>query len=83
LLKPLRQEALAHLEDLIRQAPEVLIKSGRDFLQAAALFAELADEIEAAVGRVLDKGLRTPDIMAKGCKEVGTEAMGEAVLAEL
>ena len=45
--------------------------------------AELADEIEAAVGRVLDKGLRTPDIMAKGCKEVGTEAMGEAVLAEL
>jgi len=46
-------------------------------------FAELADEIEAAVGRVLDKGLRTPDIMAEGCKEVGTEAMGEAVLAEL
>ena len=45
--------------------------------------AELADEIEAAVGRVLDKGLRTPDIMAEGCKEVGTEAMGEAVLAEL
>ena len=45
--------------------------------------AALADEIEAAVGRVLDKGLRTPDIMAEGCTEVGTEAMGEAVLAEL
>ncbi|HEB83035.1 MAG TPA: 3-isopropylmalate dehydrogenase, partial [Gammaproteobacteria bacterium] len=45
--------------------------------------AELADEIEAAVGKVLDKGLRTPDIMADGCTEVGTEAMGEAVLAEL
>ena len=46
-------------------------------------FADIADEIEAAVGGVLDKGLRTPDIMAEGCKEVGTEAMGEAVLAEL
>jgi 3-isopropylmalate dehydrogenase len=45
--------------------------------------AELADEIEAAVGRVLDKDLRTADIMADGCKEIGTEAMGEAVLAEL
>ena len=45
--------------------------------------AGLADEIEAAVGRVLDRGLRTADIMAENCTEVGTEAMGEAVLAEL
>ena len=45
--------------------------------------AALADEIDAAVGRVLDKGLRTPDIMADGCQEVGTAAMGDAVLAEL
>ncbi len=44
---------------------------------------EQADQIEAAVSRVLDKGLRTPDIMAAGCKEVGTVEMGEAVLAEL
>ncbi len=43
----------------------------------------LADKIDAAVGRVLDKGLRTPDIMAEGCKEVGTVEMGEAVLVEL
>jgi 3-isopropylmalate dehydrogenase len=43
----------------------------------------LADKIDAAVGKVLDKGLRTPDIMADGCKEVGTAEMGEAVLAEL
>ncbi len=43
----------------------------------------LADKIDTAVGRVLDKGLRTPDIMAQGCKEVGTVEMGEAVLAEL
>ena len=45
--------------------------------------ADLAEEIDAAVGKVLDKGLRTPDIMAAGCKEVGTVEMGEAVLAEL
>lgn len=42
-----------------------------------------AEQIDAAVGRVLDKALRTPDIMAKGCKEIGTEAMGDAVIAEL
>ena len=42
-----------------------------------------ADKIDAAVGRVLDKGLRTPDIMAEGCTEIGTAAMGDAVLAEL
>ena len=45
--------------------------------------AELADEIETAVGKVLDQGLRTPDIMAAGCTEVGTGAMGDAVLAAL
>ena len=45
--------------------------------------AALADDIENAVGRVLDKGLRTADIMAADCKQVGTVEMGEAVLAEL
>ncbi len=44
---------------------------------------ERARQIEAAVGRVLDKGYRTPDIMAEGLKEIGTVAMGDAVLAEL
>ena len=43
----------------------------------------LADKIDAAVGRVLDKGLRTPDIMAAGCKEIGTVEMGDAVMTEL
>jgi 3-isopropylmalate dehydrogenase len=47
---------------------------------------DLADQarmIEDAVSKVLDKGLRTPDIMAEGCREVGTVEMGDAVLAEL
>ena len=45
--------------------------------------AALAEAIEQAVGRVLDRGLRTADIMAEGCRQVGTVEMGEAVLAEL
>lgn len=43
----------------------------------------LADRIEAAVGKVLDNGLRTPDIMSDGCMEVNTVAMGDAVVAAL
>ena len=44
---------------------------------------KLAGRIEQAVGRVLDQGLRTPDIMQAGAKEVGTAEMGDAVLAAL
>ena len=42
-----------------------------------------ADAVEAAVGRVLDQGLRTPDIAAAGESSVGTAAMGDAVVAAL
>lgn len=42
-----------------------------------------ADRIEAAVGRVLDQGLRTGDIMSEGMKQVGTAEMGDAVVAAL
>ena len=44
---------------------------------------DLADAIEAAVGRVLDQGLRTADIMQDGKRRVGTAEMGDAVVAEL
>ncbi len=44
---------------------------------------ELAERIENAVGRVLDQGLRTLDIMAAGMTPVGTQAMGDAVIAAL
>ncbi|MFP4079990.1 MAG: 3-isopropylmalate dehydrogenase [Ectothiorhodospira sp.] len=42
-----------------------------------------ADRVEAAVGRVLDQGLRTPDIWGEGGDKVGTREMGEAVVAAL
>ena len=45
--------------------------------------AGLADRIEAAVGTVLDQGLRTPDIAVQGQATVGTGAMGDAVVAAL
>jgi len=44
---------------------------------------EEAAAIETAIARVLEGGLRTGDIMADGCKEVGTGGMGDAILAEL
>ncbi|MFZ5561238.1 MAG: 3-isopropylmalate dehydrogenase [Pseudomonadota bacterium] len=44
---------------------------------------DAAKAIEVAVGQVLDQDLRTPDIFTEGMKKVGTEEMGEAVVAAL
>ena len=44
---------------------------------------ELADRVERAVEQVLDDGLRTPDILSPGATEVGTAAMGDAVVTAL
>lgn len=43
--------------------------------------AALAERIEAAVGQVLDDGLRTADIAYPGTRQVSTGEMGDAVLA--
>lgn len=42
-----------------------------------------ADLIDKAVGAVLDDGYRTGDIMQPGMNQVGTKAMGGAILAAL
>ncbi|PFG08903.1 MULTISPECIES: 3-isopropylmalate dehydrogenase [unclassified Marinobacter] len=42
-----------------------------------------AAAIETAVGKVLDQGLRTADIMSEGCTRSSTREMGEAVLSQL
>ena len=42
-----------------------------------------ADLLENAVTHVLDKGVRTGDIMQAGMQAVGTQGMGDAVLAAL
>ncbi|MCB1429665.1 MAG: 3-isopropylmalate dehydrogenase, partial [Nitratireductor sp.] len=41
-----------------------------------------ATALENAIAAVLDKGIRTADIMAEGATKVGTTQMGEAILAE-
>ena len=40
-----------------------------------------ANEIDNAVQKVLNDGLRTKDIMSKGNKEVSTKVMGDAIIA--
>ena len=44
---------------------------------------EWAYRIEAAVQKVLQQGLRTADIDEAGCRRVGTNEMGDAVVAAL
>ncbi len=44
---------------------------------------DVADKIERAVQDVLNAGTRTPDIMAEGCTQIGTAAMGDAVIAAM
>ncbi|MCP3726837.1 3-isopropylmalate dehydrogenase [Paraburkholderia sp. CNPSo 3272] len=44
---------------------------------------EQADRIENAVKKVLEQGYRTADIITPDCKQVGTVAMGDAVVAAL
>ena len=42
-----------------------------------------ADLIDKAISKVLDKGLRTGDIMQAGMTQVGTAEMGQAIEKEL
>jgi len=42
-----------------------------------------AERIEQAVSKVLDQGLRTPDIASAGTRTVGTVQMGDAVVAAM
>ena len=41
-----------------------------------------AERLEKAIANVLDQGIRTGDIMAEGCRQVGTSEMGNAILKE-
>lgn len=44
---------------------------------------DAADRIETAVQDVLKAGIRTPDIMADGCTNVSTDAMGDALIGAM
>ena len=45
--------------------------------------AELADKVDSAVSRVLERGLRTADIATAGAPSVGTREMAAAVITAL
>jgi 3-isopropylmalate dehydrogenase len=63
--------------------PLATILSVAMMLRYSLGLTEQADRIEAAVGAVLDQGLRTADIAAQGQASVGTAEMGDAVAAAL
>lgn len=42
-----------------------------------------ADLVDQAIAKVLEQGLRTGDIMQDGAKKVGTQEMGDAIIAVL
>jgi 3-isopropylmalate dehydrogenase len=42
-----------------------------------------ADLIDRAIAAALAQGLRTADIKSEGCRLVGTQEMGDAVVAEM
>ena len=45
--------------------------------------ADMADKIERAVNVVLDEKLRTADIYTEGMRKIGTEEMGDAIVAAI
>ncbi len=63
--------------------PLAMILSAAMTLRYSFDCAKAADAIEAAVGAVLDQGLRTADIIAEGEVAVSTSDMGDAVLKAL
>ena len=63
--------------------PLATILSAAMMLRYSLGRAAEADRVEAAVRKVLGGGLRTADIYTEGCRRVGTQEMGDAVVAAL
>jgi 3-isopropylmalate dehydrogenase len=62
--------------------PIAMIASFAMCLRYSFNMVKEADNLEKAIANVLDQGIRTGDIMAEGCRQVGTSEMGEAILKE-
>jgi 3-isopropylmalate dehydrogenase len=78
----LNADGFGMYEPIHGSAPDI---AGQNQANPLATFLSLAvaDRIEAAVRSVLADGLRTADIAEPGKSVVGTDAMGDAVLAAL
>lgn len=74
-------------------APDIAGRGAANPIASIASFAmalrysfdlgEEADLLEQSIAGVLDKGLRTGDLMQEGSQTVGTKAMGRAIIAEM
>jgi 3-isopropylmalate dehydrogenase len=63
--------------------PLATVLSAAMMLRYSLARAADAERIEKAVRRVLGQGLRTADIYTDGCRKVGTQEMGDAIVAAL
>jgi len=63
--------------------PIAMIASFGMALRYSFGMGEWADKVDAAIARTLADGLRTGDIMQPGMQKVGTQQMGETILAKL
>jgi 3-isopropylmalate dehydrogenase len=63
--------------------PLATILSAAMMLRYSLAQVGAADRVEAAVTRVLREGLRTADIFTPGTRKVGTQEIGDAVVAAL
>ena len=63
--------------------PLATILSAAMMLRYSLGQSEAAERVERAVTKVLQSGLRTPDIHTPGTRKVGTQEMGDAVVNSL
>jgi len=61
--------------------PIAMIASFAMCLRYSFNMVKEADNLEKAIAEVLDSGVRTGDIMAEGCRKVGTSEMGDTILS--
>jgi 3-isopropylmalate dehydrogenase len=89
---PMTKKRKAFYEPVHGSAPDI---AGKGIANPIAMIASFgmalrysfamgreADLLDQAVAAVLEKGLRTRDIMSAGMREVGTKEMGAAILEE-
>jgi 3-isopropylmalate dehydrogenase len=83
--KPLYEPVHGSAPDIAGQGianPIAMLASFGMCLRYSFNMIEEADRLDQAIASVLDAGLRTKDIMSEGMTEVGTVAMGDAIIAK-
>ncbi len=63
--------------------PIAMILSAAMMLEIGLKEVQAAKALEAAVDKVLEKGIRTADLMQEGCTQLGCQALGDELLNSL